>query len=142
MKFVITPNVGAGPIKFGMTRNEVRQVINLPAREYEGGHTLPSDSFRGSGVAIHYREPDSCEVIALSLPANPIFRNRSLLKGQSLQVLNLWLKSIDDSVVNDICGITAYELGIALYTPDYDLFKFMRPEDALISAPGYYKLPR
>ncbi|ONI47905.1 hypothetical protein AN644_03470 [Candidatus Epulonipiscium fishelsonii] len=47
MKWYITPLVGANNIKFGMTREEVRKLVNLPYTEfYKGKSTVPTDDYK------------------------------------------------------------------------------------------------
>src|SRR5690348_13879782 len=69
--FALNPYVGAGPIRFGMSRAEVRQALGAWAagvQEWPVLNTLyqdalPVDYFPELDLAVEYRHPDLCAAI-------------------------------------------------------------------------------
>ncbi len=131
-KFEIFPYQGVGPIRFGMTHEEVG--------EYLGEFSSFRDSHRNTDyfgdVRVEF-DRDSCRAVHIRLPFEPMFRGKSLLKGRSIYHLTKWLESLDGVLEVDESGITSYRFGIALYTQSFNLFKNKRPEEIMIFRVGY-----
>jgi hypothetical protein len=78
-KFEILPYQGVGPIRFGMTHEEVGK--------YLGELSSFRDSHRNTDyfgdIQVEF-DRDSCRAAIISLPFEPIFKGKSLLKGRSI----------------------------------------------------------
>lgn len=81
MRFLISPFVGAGKIKFGMTPDQVRLlggVFDSFKRAEES--VFPCDYFENLGVFAYYNASGVLEAIEFTEPAVPEFEEMDLLK--------------------------------------------------------------
>jgi hypothetical protein len=115
--FNIIPFESAGPIRFGMTPEEVRQVLPYAVRtSCPRGREL-YDSFEEIENVVEYHQQGGvwrCTAVHLSYPSNPIFQGRSLLELEDEDQLGFlaedifgiieWLKSIDSDFVDTMPG--------------------------------------
>jgi hypothetical protein len=140
MDFNIVPFESVGPIRFGMTPEEVRKLLpfEVKSKNLPGGKL--SDYFEEIEVDIDYYQQDGiwkCTSISLWYPANPIFQGRSLLELEDEDALGYlvgdmigiieWLKSIDSDFIDTMFdsnstglhedSILYKNLGILLYQP-------------------------
>jgi hypothetical protein len=130
---IITPYKGVGPILFGMTREEIRVIIDGSVTNINRNRT---DYFEN--IHIEY-DRDICRAIILLPPMKPSFRGINLLGNQSIKQLRAWLESINGLIQDDITGgITAFRFGISLYTPDIDIFQDDPPESITVFRVGYF----
>jgi hypothetical protein len=117
MEFPIAPYEGAGPIKFGMTRPQVRAILNEDYCEFRRGESSNlSDFFTSIAVFVYYNDSGVVEFIEFTDPAKPIYEKRNLLKYSYSESLKFFSR-FDDNVELDSAGLTSYELGIAVYAP-------------------------
>jgi len=112
LKFEIKPYESAGSIRFGMTSDDVRALLQA-GRVHESRPVL-CDTFETLGMRIHYRLPDSVEAIEFRAPACPVFDGRTLLQ-QRYGDVEPWLRSMDPGVKLDHSGLTSDRFGIRLY---------------------------
>jgi hypothetical protein len=75
MIFEIRSFIGAGPIQFGMTLDEVRQLSLGPMRSFKRvpSEPLTSDQFINIGVIVSYKLPGVVEAIGFSRPSIPVY---------------------------------------------------------------------
>ena len=80
--FEIEPHVGAGPIKLGLSREEVRRLMGPPFRTYSKAAGEPlTDTYFGTDLQVCYDNGDRVEYIELNGPRsiNPTLRGQTLL---------------------------------------------------------------
>jgi hypothetical protein len=115
--FEVEPHVGAGPIKLGQSRDEVREVMGAPFRTYSRVPGEPlTDTYFGTDLQVSYDARDRVEYIELNGPGsiNPTLRGRTLLFAPADEVIE-WMRGISDFDADDP------ELGYSYVYPAIDL---------------------
>ena len=143
MIYEIAPYVGVGPIRLGMTREEVHAtIVEEPKPAPHRGREKPGDFFPALALSVDYRAPSTCEFVefALTSPLVPTFQNQAFL-GQPYRVARALFEAADPDLETDGAGLISRRFGIALYAgsaakePDW-------PVEALaVFAKGYYDQP-
>jgi len=113
----VEPHVGAGPIKLGLSRREVRAVMGAPSRTYSKVPGAPlTDTYFGTDLQVYYDAGDRVECIELNGPGsiNPTLRGRTLLFAPAEEVID-WMRGIADFDADDP------ELGYSYVYPGLDL---------------------
>jgi len=113
----VEPHVGAGPIKLGLSREEVRKVMGAPFRTYAKVPGEPlTDTYFGTDLQVCYDATDRVEYIELNGPGsiNPTLRGRTLLFAPAQEVIE-WMRGISDFDSDDP------ELGHSYVYPALDL---------------------
>jgi hypothetical protein len=113
MDFSIIPYEGVGPIRLGMTREEVRSTVGIEVREFWKSldSEYPVDEFESLGFHVYYRRPGVCEFIEMWKGSNPTLLGESLL-GRTYEHVTRWIETLDDHVdYSD--GIVSHALGIS-----------------------------
>ena len=140
MTFKIEPYKSVGPIKFGMSRPEIRDVLQIEPKPFRKtlSSLIASDAYDDIGVHVHFDESGGCCAVELAAPANPTFRGQSLL-GQPLSTLRRQFEEVDDTLEVDETGFTSHKFGIGLFAP----FAEDSPEDpvegVIVFKRGYYR---
>jgi hypothetical protein len=145
MDFVIQPYESVGPIRLGMTRDELKQVLGgrvdliPPWRRQD----IPQDYFADYSIRIAYKKAeqnlDVCDAVQLSLPSSPILFSRPLLKSRSIENMKDWLASMDDNVMLlPSTGIISLKFGVLLANESYASFKHKRPSSVVVFDKGSY----
>jgi hypothetical protein len=74
LMFIVEPNIGIGPIKLGMSREDVRKQFNGEYRTYKHGSSkIYTDTFFDNSFQVSYNEKDTVEYIELSGYKNKYF---------------------------------------------------------------------
>lgn len=128
----VIPYQGLSSIRFGMSREEIRNAISENPRIFALDST---DYFKN--VHIEY-DKDLCCSISLLPPLKPMFRGINLLGDRSIDKLREWLKSIDEVIETNILGVITFRFGFSLYVPAMSLFKGKSPEAVTIFRVGYF----
>jgi len=118
MAYDIEPYVGVGPIRFGMTRDEVRAAVGAEVRAFrrdtqEGG---PDDLFPTLGFFVYYGALRICAAVEFSRLASPTLRGRGFF-DRPYTVVRRWLRALDPTLAETLDGLRSYQLGIALSAP-------------------------
>jgi len=139
MPFEIVENVGVGPIRFGMTRAEVREALGVPVEEFSksSSSTATTDSFDTLGVHVYYRASGQCQAVEIASPAVPEYRGRPLLGGPFGETLR-WLQSIGCNPTLDDVGLNVTAAGFGLYCPGHSEDDSQLIESVFVFEPGYY----
>ena|SRR5437899_7549978 len=115
--FDVVPHSGAGEIRLGMTRRDVRRLLGEPARSYYKvpGATL-TDTYFGSDLQVAYDAADRVEYIELDGPGaiDAVFHGGSLLNVPAEEVRD-WMKQFAEYDPDDP------ELGYSYVYPTLDL---------------------
>ncbi|ONI41649.1 hypothetical protein AN639_03245 [Candidatus Epulonipiscium fishelsonii] len=128
MKWYITPLVGANNIKFGMTREEVRKLVNLPYTEfYKWKSTVPTDAYKY--FHAFYDEEDKLEALEFSDEVELIYKEINMFSLAQEGIQSLFEEiEVDGEYLTDI----AYSIGI--FIPEDE----QNPESILIGKKDYY----
>jgi hypothetical protein len=140
MKLEIQPYVGVGPIKFGMTIDEVRKVTGEKPKPFRKtpDDVIPTDAFDELGLHIFYKEPGICEAVEMALAADPTFQGQHLIERSFSQILS-WLQTIDDAIKVDESGLTSFKFGIGVYAPEAAEQPDAPVEAVIVFEKGYYE---
>ena len=114
----IVPHSGVGPVRFGMTRAEVRERLGAGFSELRRvPASPPMDVYCEQGYLVHYDEDGRCEAVELLPDARPALRGRELV-GRAFDQLTAWFERLDPQVEVDTTGLTSPAFGLSLYAPD------------------------
>lgn len=142
MNLEIEPYVGVGPIRLGMTRDEVRCVLPVPAERFQKFRDAPPlYRVRNPSLMVHYDANDICEAVELALPGSPTLLGRELL-GQSFEALRDWFEQQDPDIGVDGDGLISKKLGVSLYAPASSGKPHPPVEGVIVFRRGYYEAPR
>lgn len=143
MIYEIEPYVGVGPIRLGMTREEIHTTI-VEERELtmHRGREKPGDFFPALGLFVDYRAPGICELVefALSDPLSPTFQNQAFL-SQSYRLARAWFEASDPDLETDGAGLISKRFGIALYAGSAEKEPDESVEAVAVFEKGYYDRP-
>jgi hypothetical protein len=116
MNFEIEAFVGAGPIRFGMTQQEVRRLLPGPVVSFKRSPKVlvPSDDFTDFDVIVNYKKPGIVDSIEFARGSNPVFRGVALF-NESVDGARLFLQSEDPTLEVDSDGFTSHVLGVGVY---------------------------
>lgn len=134
--FEITQYVGAGLIKFGMKREEVRKIFS----EYKPrvfGQKFSSDGYEEVGINIDYDSADKVIALVFYEPAQVIFNGTEISKLTASEAYKL-MAALDKDISIDGDGLTSFNLGIGFYEPNYEEEPFLPVEAIIIFIDGYY----
>lgn len=139
MDLIIQPYIGIGAIRFGMTRQQVRQVINQPVESFLRHSTdeLPTDYFENLGLYVEYKNEGICQAVEMAKPANPIWRGQAFL-NLSFAEVKAWFETIDPRLEIDDTGLISYQFGIGIYAPDCEEMPEKTVEGLIVFEQGYY----
>jgi hypothetical protein len=117
MDFEISPHIGVGPLRFGMTPAEVRGALDSPSELTDKSRSqTPTDYFSGLGLFAYYKDSGICRAIEFGGPATPTYRGRSILR-QPYSEIEHWVRSIDPGFIRDIAGFKTHRFGFGVYAP-------------------------
>lgn len=116
VEYPIDPYVGVGPIRLGMTVDEVRAAVGGVAHQFHKGSKAKwdTDAFDDLGLHVHYRDPGVCEAVELWGATMPTWNGRPLLSRPFQEVHDL-LKAYDPALQVEVTGLTSLVLGIGIY---------------------------
>jgi hypothetical protein len=139
LKLEIEPERGLAGIQFGMTPDEVRQVLGSTAQTFRKSPSdaLETDYFDALGIQVFYKQPGICEAIELAAPAKPTFKGKDLL-GKPFSELRDWFQLIDRDVAIDETGLTSHRFGVGLYAPFAATVPDEPIESVIVFEQGYY----
>lgn len=137
MEFIIDSNVGAGNILFGMTSQQIQNVLSAKPKKFKKFEDDEFDTDAFDWCHVYYKKPGVCEAIEFFEPAVVIFKGQNLI-GKSFQdVKSLFLKH-DKSVELDSSGLTSYKFGIGIYAPFAQKEPSEPLEAVIVFEKGYY----
>jgi hypothetical protein len=114
----IAPYEGTGPLRFGMTRSQVRSLLRGSVSTFRKGPyaSTDTDAYDELGLHLHYDKGDRLECIEAWGPCPIYYQRASLLNANTQEVLErlagLGLSSRYDD------GYFLDDAGFALYAPD------------------------
>jgi hypothetical protein len=139
MNFAIAPLCGAGPLKFGMTPNEVRGILGTNFQSFrktpEAG--FPCDYFSMEGVFAYYKVPGVLEAVEFADPSDPTLRGEHLVGANALGVKGM-LEAINASLEIDSSGFVSHATGVGIYAPGWNDDGEQIVESVIAFEKGYY----
>jgi hypothetical protein len=120
MDYTIYPYEGVGPIRLGMTMQQVHGILGEPERTLvkKGNVGVYTDDYYSLGLHVLYSESGHCNEIALFLPATPNLHSLELLGSQAFNEFYEWFRHRDENLDVDEDGLTSFLYGVALFAPD------------------------
>jgi hypothetical protein len=143
MIYEIEPYVGVGPIRLGMTRQEVHATILEERKPTRRGDEKPGDYFPTLSLFVDYDAPGICVFVefAWDSPLVPTFQNQVFL-GQPYRVARAWFEAADPDIDTDGAGLISRRFGIALYAGSAEKEPDEPVEALSVFVKGYYARPR
>lgn len=131
MIFSITPHIGAGVLRFGMSRTAIRaQLTETPDRFFRD-EVEDTDSYPLLGLFVLYNEAETCVALEFTRPARVLLGGVSLLPLSKKKAVALF--EADPALEQDEAGYTCYQQGIGAYYEES-----RRAESVIAFSPGYY----
>jgi hypothetical protein len=126
MDYTIHPFEGVGPIKLGMTPQQVRAVLGEPDDSFKkGGKGFPTDAYDTLSVHVLYEHPGICNEIWLFLEpddptsgCNPTFQGYGL-KGRTFAELKPWFQKLGTPVQHFDIGCVFLKYGMYVTSQHY-----------------------
>jgi hypothetical protein len=126
MDYTIYPFEGVGPIKLGMTPQQVRAVLGEPDHSFKRFEDdFPTDAYNDAAVHILYEHPGICNEISLylepynpTLGCNPTFQGHEL-QGKTFAEVKQVFQKFGTPVQHFDSGCTFLKYGVYLYSSFY-----------------------
>jgi hypothetical protein len=139
MDFPIRPHIGAGPLVFGMSREEVRAALGERPKAFRKGNSaVLTDDFRSHQLHVYYSIGDYVEAIEFFGEAAVSFDGRILL-GRPFLPERDGFSQLDPHLELDGAGLTSSALGIGLYAPFASKEPLEPVEAVIVFERGYYE---
>lgn len=144
MILTIDRHVGVGPIRFGASRQEVREALGRRVEAGKRHETDPGfDACDELGILIHYDESDRCTAIEIGQDGRVVYDGFGLFDHPAHEV-RAWALARDPDL-DPTNGFVSRALGLAMsatHIDEEDLEEEERNEPAtsfLVFEPGYYE---
>lgn len=138
MALLIKPFEGIGDIRFGMTREEVRQTIGLEFKSFSRSpQSVPCDYFSTIGTFCYYDSSGLLEAVELAPPAQPDLDGYMMLELDFSEARRL-LSERDPGLEAESDSLIAHQIGISVYAPLAKDDPAAPIESALVFRRGYY----
>jgi hypothetical protein len=126
MDYTIHPFEGVGPIKLGMTPQQVRAVLGEPDESFKKfDDDFPTDSYYSLSIHVLYEHPGICNEIWLFLEpddptsgCNPTFQGYGL-KGRTFAELKPWFQKLGTPVQHFDIGCSFLKYGVYVTSQHY-----------------------
>ncbi|MBE9033205.1 hypothetical protein IQ266_26060 [filamentous cyanobacterium LEGE 11480] len=123
MELEISPYVGAGAIRFGMSRTEVARAFPGKLRDASSDVGIWDTSADGNfQIAYTDTSPHSCTTLMIAAPQPLHFHGKNLFDGSSIRELTFWLHGLDQNIDLRLDGVVSYKYGICLQSDDLQCF--------------------
>jgi hypothetical protein len=133
--FAVIRHVGVGPLRFGMSREDVRSALSIPFEVFRRTPaSIPADLFGSAGTFAYYSESGGLIAVEFAKRANVTFGDLDLTNTSTSKLI-AEISTIDPAIDHDSSGFTSRAYGIGAWTED-DLG--LPPQSVIIFAPGYY----
>ena len=137
LNFEIMPNLGAGPILFGMEEQEIHKILGNQFEKIKKSMSDGIETDMYEWCFIYYKKPGVCQAIEFFEPAVPLLNGEKLFGRPYSEVKEILIK-LDDQVQLDEDGLTSYKLGIGIYAPSSGSNSAAPIEGVIIFGNGYY----
>jgi hypothetical protein len=111
--YEITPFVGVGELRLGMTQQQTMAILGEPDNRDDRQYGFV-ESYVSQGLIVHYDlETGTCEAIDMVRTARPIYRGRQLM-GENWATIEPWFRSLDENVEPTDIGLESRRIGISI----------------------------
>jgi hypothetical protein len=140
MKLDIDLKSGAGPIIFGMTRIQVRSVIEGKDEIFRrvDGESSDSDFFESQGIFVYYDNEGRVEAIEVSSPSEAWLEGVDLLSVSSEKAKKIFL-SKDCKAELEEDTVISKKIGLGIFDPMLNEDHSHSVESVIVFAEGYYR---
>jgi hypothetical protein len=139
MKFEIKPYVSAGPVRFGMTPDEVRNALNSDVQpSLKSSSDIPADFFTQLGIFVDYKPPGLAQAIEFNGPALPEFQQQQLLE-RTYGEIERWIRTIDPEVQVLDAGLRTFRFGFDVYAPSVKMGPKRPVKSVIVFDHGYFE---
>ena len=116
--YEIRPNEGVGPIRFGMTVDEVRRVLGAPDAVFRKSRSasFTTDDFNRLGFHVYYSSGGVCNAVEFFPPGNPVLGGHAFL-GKPFSSVRDALLMLDPQATSDHAGTKSLSIGVGVYAP-------------------------
>jgi hypothetical protein len=127
--WIMTSYVGIGPVRFGMSRGDVRIVVasrpTAVKRTPDAKQTSDVFTLGPHTLHVHYDDQDRCEVLEISGAGlgGPQLKGRGFL-NRPLDRASVWLRQRDPELIDKQGRVKSKKLGLALYAPQSTIQSF------------------
>jgi hypothetical protein len=132
MGWIITPNEGVGPIRFGMKRVEVRALLPDKVSELVTSNDVVCDYFFGAELKVIYDQQLQCSRVCLTPLHRPSLMGREPL-SIAYQELLAWICGLDPETVAEPHRLFSPKLNIVVEGTG---FVARSPQEIVACAPG------
>jgi hypothetical protein len=127
---------GFGNIKIGMTREEVRAILDNQFRSFvKSRGSEPVDAFEKDSIFVYYGSDGRCEAVEVASPCKPYYKELDLLNAGFRHVIE-HLKKFDPDIIEKEDGFISDKLGIGGYCPNPE--ENLELESVICFEEGYY----
>jgi hypothetical protein len=134
-EMIIVPYVSVGPIKLGMTRDQVRAALASTPREFQKGFDArrKNDAFEDRDLHVHYRDESVCDAVALWEGSKPILDGLDLMSMRYPVLLDK-LRRLDPDLEVDASSFISRACGVSISGS----LERATPECVFVFERGYY----
>ena len=139
MEFIIHPRQGIGPVRLGMSRQEIRTILGVPPDTFRQNQFADTDTdyFVSIGIMADFDAGERCNFITAVSEARPTFQNRPIV-GVPHDQCEAWFRQLDPGLEVGDVGLISRKLGISLYTSSVKKCPSGPVECVHVFADGYY----
>jgi hypothetical protein len=134
MNFSIIPHIGAGDLRFGMSRSDIRKLIPDAPEQFFRGGSEDNDYYSSLGLFVIYDAAESCVALEFTRPARVTLDALDLLALSKKEAVAIF--GAESGFEKDSSGYTSYQFGIGAY---YEQAK--QAETVIAFSKGYYDMP-
>lgn len=138
MRFEIKPYQGAGNLLFGMTTQEIKDLLKTEPQKFKKTNIDEYETDAYNGFHIYYRNPGVCEAIEFFTPSEVLFMGVNIMGEQFLKVKDL-IEQYDSEIEIEETGFTTYKYGFGVYAPYAEDEPNEPVEGVIIFEKGYYE---
>ena len=139
MDFAVMPREGIGPVKLGMSREQVRAVLGIAPKVFRQNifATADTDYFESLGIMADYDREGRCEFITAVDWAHPTFDGKSVV-GIPYAECKAWFERLDPALEFDGAGFASKKLSISVYAGSAEKSPSDPVEAVHVFVEGYY----
>jgi hypothetical protein len=112
----VEPYVGIGPIRFGMTRDDVRRVLGRPSRSFLKGQVEPNDAYEKLHLHVGYDTEGRVETVETFESSAIEWRGVKLFERSYMQLRDMFLEA-GASLRFEDDGFESLQHGIGVWAP-------------------------
>ena len=141
MNYDLLPRVGLGPVRLGMSRDEVRQAVAEPPKEMPRRSGIPMDFFVRARLQVEYGSDQRCRFVQAGPGAEVALSGKQLMGVPFIEV-RAYLQQLDSSLKVEGADLTADALQVAAYAGSASKDPMSPVESIAVFALGYYGPPK